>query len=129
MSAPVTAPFFRRVVALFIDWTSSSLLVGLFFNIPAEISDQYFKQLSFERSWLVMDVFIGSQILFIWLFGYTLGQRLLGLRVVSLTSKRPSLLRVAYRTLLLVLIVPAFITDSASRGLHDRAAKTAIIRR
>lgn len=129
MDAPVTAPFFRRVVAIFIDWTAASLLVGLFFRIPDGISDSYFKQLSFERSWLVMDVFIVSQILFIWLFGYTLGHRVLGLRIVSLNAKRPSLLRVCYRTLLLVLVVPAFITDSMSRGVHDRAAKTAIIRR
>lgn len=128
MSSTATAPFLRRLVALFLDWTISSILVGAFFRVPAGISDQEFKRLSFEQSWLVMDTFILTQVLFIWLLGYTVGQRLLGLRVVSITAKRPSLLRVIYRTLLLVLVVPAFITDSSSRGMHDRAAKTAIIR-
>jgi hypothetical protein len=33
------------------------------------------------------------------------------------------------RTVLLCLLIPAFITDRDQRGLHDRAAGTVLVRR
>ena len=35
---------------------------------------------------------------------------------------------VALRTALLLLLVPALITDRDGRGLHDRAAGTVVVR-
>ncbi len=63
------------------------------------------------------------------LAGQTPGMRLLGLRVVRLDDGgRPGLVPAALRTALLVLLVPAVITDGAGRGLHDRAAGTVVVR-
>lgn len=70
------------------------------------------------------------------LVGQTAGMRMLRLRVVPLradTRSRvgpaaPRLVPVALRTALLLLLVPAVITDRDGRGLHDRAAGTVVVR-
>jgi hypothetical protein len=33
-----------------------------------------------------------------------------------------------FRTLLICLVIPAVITDMQSRGLHDRFAKTVVVK-
>ena len=62
------------------------------------------------------------------LTGQTPGMRLLGLRVQRLDRTRLDLVPAALRTALLVLLVPAVITDRDGRGLHDRAAGTVVVR-
>ena len=63
------------------------------------------------------------------LAGTTPGMWLFGLRVVRLDDGgRPGLVPAALRTALLVLLVPAVITDRDGRGLHDRAAGTVVVR-
>ena len=53
--------------------------------------------------------------------GSTPGKRLLGLRVVAVYGLgRLALWRVAVRTVLLGLAVPALVWDRDGRGLHDR---------
>jgi uncharacterized RDD family membrane protein YckC len=55
--------------------------------------------------------------------------RLLGLRVVRLgAGGRLGLLRAILRFALLCLLIPAVITDRDGRGLHDKAAGTAVVR-
>ena len=41
----------------------------------------------------------------------------------------PGFLSALARTILLCLVVPAVVWDSDGRGLHDRVAGTAIVRR
>jgi hypothetical protein len=41
----------------------------------------------------------------------------------------PNLLLAAVRTALLLLVIPAVVWDADGRGLHDRVAGTAIVRR
>ncbi len=65
------------------------------------------------------------------LTGQTLGMRLLRLRVVPLRDGGRAavpLVPTALRTALLLLLVPALITDRDGRGLHDRASGTAVVR-
>ena len=62
------------------------------------------------------------------LFGQTPGHRLLGLRLAHPTPEsRLGPWRALIRTALLVLLVPALITDADGRGLHDRLTKTAVV--
>ena len=63
-----------------------------------------------------------------WLTGASFGQRLLGLRVVLVSGDRVGIFRVALRTALLCLVIPAVVFDSEGRGLHDRAAGSRVIR-
>ena len=64
------------------------------------------------------------------LTGQSLGMRLFGIRVVRLTARdgAPGFLPAAIRTLLLILIVPALAFDRDGRGMHDKAADTAVVR-
>ena len=61
------------------------------------------------------------------LTGFTVGKRLLGIRVVRLDGRPVGLCWALVRTLLL-LVVPPLVTDGDLRGMHDRAANTVVIR-
>ena len=106
----------RRLGALVIDWLAC-LAISL-----AVFHTQRATQL-------------GTYILFgaeIWLLtaltGYTLGMRVLGLRVARIDGKPVGLGMGLLRTVLLLLVVPALVLDKDLRGLHDRAARTIVIR-
>lgn len=60
--------------------------------------------------------------------GASAGQRLLRMRIERIDG-RPVFLGTAFvRTALLLLLVPALVTDRDGRGLHDRAAGTVLLR-
>ena len=64
------------------------------------------------------------------LFTFTPGQFALGLRVVSVgRSPYVGLGRAFVRMLLVLLAVPALLTDADGRGLQDRLTNTAVLRR
>ena len=62
------------------------------------------------------------------LMGSSFGQRILGIRVVSLRTGRLDPARAALRTLLLCLVVPPLVFDRDQRGLHDKAANSVAVR-
>jgi uncharacterized RDD family membrane protein YckC len=103
----------RRFVAIVVDWLASigiSLVVfrGVSYGSP-------------ESSAAILLIFAGEVILLTWLTSASFGQRILGITVVRLDGSRLGLARVALRTLLICLVIPAVIYDSDGRGLHDRA--------
>ena len=59
--------------------------------------------------------------------GASAGQRVRGLQVVRLDGRPVGVARAALRTVLLLLLIPALIWDRDGRGLHDRAAGTAVL--
>jgi uncharacterized RDD family membrane protein YckC len=73
-------------------------------------------------------VFAVVQILFIPTIGGSPGHRILGMRVVQVNGAWVGLWRPVVRTVLLALVIPAVIWDPDQRGLHDKAAGTALIR-
>ncbi len=62
------------------------------------------------------------------LTGFTVGKRLLGLRVARLDGRPVGLYRSLVRTVLFLLVVPPLVLDGDLRGLHDKAAGTIVIR-
>ena len=60
--------------------------------------------------------------------GLTVGKRLLRIRAISTDGRPPGFKWAAVRTLLLLFVVPACLTDRDLRGLHDRAANTIVVR-
>ena len=68
----------------------------------------------------------------IWLLtaltGFTVGKRLLGIRVARLDGKPVGFGWSLVRTILLLAVVPPLVNDSDLRGLHDRAANTVVVR-
>jgi len=58
----------------------------------------------------------------------TVGKRLLGIRVMRLGGRPVGFGWALVRTILLLAVVPALVTDRDLRGLHDRAADTIVVR-
>lgn len=135
--AGALAPVGRRVVALVIDWMACLLISGAFFA-----ADPSAFLLSRGNPWATLGIFALENVLLVGSIGNTLGHRLLGLRVRRVFPDRPAdkadpvwasaapgFLSALVRTVLLCLVVPAAVWDSDGRGLHDRVAGTAIVRR
>ncbi len=102
----------RRLGALFIDW-----LLCMIISVAA-----------FHTQYWTIAVFAVEVYLLTALTGFTVGKRLLGLRVVRLDGKPVGLWWAFIRTLLLLFVVPPLIFDGDLRGLHDKAANTLVIR-
>lgn len=102
-----------RLLALFIDNALSQLIA---------------RALTLEGILAPFLIFAAEIVVFTWLVGGSAGQRLLRLRVASLTKARLTLLDVVVRTILMLLVVPAVIYDRDQRGLHDRAVGSVVVR-
>lgn len=111
----------RRLLAILIDWFAS-LGVVLVILGPGRYVSTEFRLIQFA-------VFAGEIILFTWLISASFGQRLMRIVVVRLDGGRLGLWRCIVRTALICLVIPAVITDSDGRGLHDRAVGSVVIRR
>ena len=66
-------------------------------------------------------------VLTVGILGFTPGQAIVGIRVAPLNRTYVGLWAVP-RTLLIFLVIPALISNSDGRGLHDRACRTVVIR-
>ncbi len=102
----------RRLAALLIDWLASLVVSLVIFH---------------SAGWTLL-IFCIEVYLLTALTGFTLGKRLLGLRVARLDGKPVGFGWSLVRTLLLITVVPPLVSDRDLRGLHDRAANTIVIR-
>jgi len=127
LGAPIEGPgsmagLGRRVAALIVDWLLAYGLAGL--GLTAGLVSTSFLATAVLLIWLFLGVAA------VRLFGFTPGQYLLGLRVVSVDNRvHVGSGRAAVRGLLIALIIPALFTDSDGRGFSDRLTATAVVRR
>ncbi|MGH3118035.1 MAG: RDD family protein [Streptomyces sp.] len=113
------APLGRRFGALFIDWAIAAL-IGYALLAGGDPGA--------ANNW-ALSVFLVMSFLTVGTVGSTPGKLLLRLRVVSVEGRgRLTLWRVAVRTVLLGLAVPALIWDRDGRGLHDRLSGAVQVR-
>lgn len=117
---PTAAGFGRRALAIVVDWTASMLVALVWLG-----ADQY---ATTEYQFTTLAVFFGEITIFTWLTGASFGQRLTGVRIRSIDGGRVSLPRLAARTALICVVIPAVVYDSDGRGLHDRAARSIAVR-
>jgi uncharacterized RDD family membrane protein YckC len=111
----------KRILALIIDWAAAILVVQVIPNGP-----EYGTQ---SNSLLTLLIFAIEVALFTWMMGSSFGQRIVGIRVRDFrTDKNPTLLQSLFRTFLIVVLIPPLLADSEGRGLHDRLAKTKLIK-
>jgi uncharacterized RDD family membrane protein YckC len=102
----------RRLGALLIDWLLCSVIaISAFHN----------------QLWTIA-VFAVEVYLLTAMTGFTVGKRLLGLRVVRLDGRPVGFGWSLMRVLLLLAVVPPLALDKDLRGLHDKAANTVVIR-
>lgn len=110
----------RRLAALTIDWSLAILTSALF--LPPFAS-------SLGPSALRLGVFVLEVSLLTALTGSSMGQKIVGLRVVSWPDQlfiSPG--RALTRTILIALVIPAVVYDSDGRGLHERLTQTTVVR-
>lgn len=112
--------FGRRAGALFIDWICCALVAQLMFP-------QY--TYGSGRSAInTLLVFFVVKSLFTWLGGATPGQRILGIRVISLDGNIIQPWWALLRTLMVCLVVPAVVWNRDGRGLQDLICRTVVVR-
>jgi uncharacterized RDD family membrane protein YckC len=102
----------RRLGALLIDWLLCEAIAVA----------------AFHSQFLTIAVFAVETYLLTALTGFTVGKRLLGLRVVRLDGRPVGLIWSLVRTLLFLAVVPPLVFDVDLRGLHDKAAHSVVIR-
>lgn len=104
--------FGSRLIALVIDWLLCEIIA-----ITA-----------FHSEYLTIAVFAVETYVLTALTGFTVGKRIVGVRVARLDGKPVGFLWALVRTLLFLCVVPPLVYDRDLRGLHDRAANTIVIR-
>ena len=112
-----------RVLAFVLDLAAGALIGGL---LRVFVTDPTPGQ----RTLAVNAAFALEVLILTALTGRSLGMGIVGIRVVRLADRNgvPGFLPAAIRTALLILLVPALILDRDGRGLHDKAAGTAVLR-
>lgn len=125
------ATFGRRLVAIAIDWGLCQLIA------LAILGDRW--GTGGSDSFVPLAIFGLENLLLVSTVGYTVGHRIMGLRVVRVSvnnrsaptawvASLPGLVAGTIRTALLCLAIPALVWDRDGRGWHDRLAKTMILR-
>jgi uncharacterized RDD family membrane protein YckC len=120
------APLGTRVVAFAIDAVLCGLVARLFFPV------RDLERVDASASLAPLVVFAVVYVLGLSLTGQTPGMRLRRLRVVPADPQaRPApaigFVPAALRTALLMLLLPAAVSDADGRGLHDRAAGVVVV--
>ena len=110
----------RRIVGFCIDWVASGLIALLL--LPQ------FGYGSVEAWFPTAGIFVVEASVLTWLTGASFGQRIVRLQVMSVDGGRVPLWRLALRSALICLVIPAVVYDNDGRGLHDRAAGTMVVR-
>jgi uncharacterized RDD family membrane protein YckC len=107
----------RRVIALVIDWTMSRLIASLI--------GPY---LSIQTDFNTLVIFYLEVTLLTILLQASAGQRIMAVKVVTYPEQlRVSTTKVALRTLLICLVIPAVFTKEG-RSLHDFLTNTQTVR-
>lgn len=118
-----TASWGRRILALFVDWLASTLVVVAMVGL-----DDY-TDASGPESFYVLVVYVVEAALFTWLVGGSFGKVATRLRVVPVDGRLRPLnpLRLLVRQVLVALVVPPLVFRPDGRGLHDLFAGTATV--
>jgi len=107
----------RRVGAIFIDWLLCTFIVVALI-----------KPTSADVGYYTLLIFAGQDFVLTSLTGFTVGKRLLGIRVARLDGKMIGPLWGLLRTVLLLTVITPLFLNQDQRGLHDRASNTVVVR-
>jgi uncharacterized RDD family membrane protein YckC len=115
----------RRAIALLVDWLLCYLIASsIVGHSVVAVTDAHYQQ----AQWLTLLLFAVEVYVLTAISGLTVGKRVLGLRTIRTNGDRPGFKWAALRTLLLLFVIPACLSDRDLRGLHDRAADTIVVR-
>lgn len=108
------ASILRRIIAFFIDWYLCWGLLTL-----AGLGDQ---------SWLLLIVVYLYMSLLVGFGGHTVGHMIVGAQVQTLDGHPAGFATAFLRSFLVMLVLPVFMMDKDTRGVHDRIRHTALVR-
>ncbi|MGJ9414457.1 RDD family protein [Aeromicrobium sp. CF4.19] len=109
----------RRLLALLVDWVIALFTASLITGTPVYGAEA-------GSSFVTLGVFFVQVWLLEGLLGFTVGKRLLRMRVEGPGRGPIGLGRSAIRAALLCLVIPALIQNDDGRGFHDIAAGSRI---
>ena len=117
-----TASWARRILALFVDWIASTLVV-----IAVVGWEDY--QGGNTSSFIVLGVFVLESAVLTALVGGSFGQVATRLRVVRSDGRTGNVdpLRALARQVLIALVIPPLVFRQDGRGLHDLMAGSAVV--
>ena len=120
------APMGRRLPALIVDWLLCALIASSLTGhvLFGGATDKHY----FASQYATLGLFVLEVYLLTAVSGLTVGKRLFRIRAISTDGRPPGFKWAAVRTMLLLFVIPACITDRDLRGLHDRAADTIVVR-
>jgi len=104
----------RRSLALALDWAIALMVSGAFFGGDNTATLSFFML----EQWLLVAT-----------LGNSFGHLAAGLKVQKLDGGHVGLVSSLVRIGLILLVIPAVIWDADNRGLHDKAARTILVRR
>jgi len=118
-----TASWGRRILALFVDWIASTLVVIAFVGI-----DEYGEPGSPAQLYTLL-VFVIEAAVLTWLLGGSFGKLVTGLRVVPARGRGrlTNPLTLLARQAAIALVIPPLVFKEDGRGLHDVLAGTATV--
>jgi uncharacterized RDD family membrane protein YckC len=118
-----TASWARRILALFVDWFASTLVVIFVLGGVQAWSE------SRASGFYVLGVFVLETAVFMSLMGGSFGQVATRLRVVRASGDRRPIdpVRALLRQALIALVIPPLVFRPDGRGLHDLAAGSATV--
>lgn len=108
----------RRLGGIAIDWAASYVIAVAIYGFGAD-----------GVGLTTLLIFAFETIALTWLITGSFGNTIVGVQILSVSGARLPLWRIALRTLLLCLVIPAVVMDSSGRGWHDRAAGSQAFRR
>jgi uncharacterized RDD family membrane protein YckC len=115
----------RRLIALIVDWVLCYLIASSIVRHNVfTVTDARYQ----DAQWVALLIFIVEVCLLTAVSGLTVGKRLLGIRAIRTDGSTPGFKWAALRTVLLLFVIPACLSDRDLRGLHDRAADTIVVR-
>ena len=77
---------------------------------------------------IINGVFIVEVAILVGLTGFSIGKRIMGLRLINPDGRPIGVLRALLRTVLLSLVIPAIVMTDDKRGLHDLAAGSKVVK-
>ncbi len=117
-----SAPFGRRLLALVIDW----IVAALSATALTEVSYPPDNPL---QNLVITGFFVAEVGLLVGLLGYSIGKRVVGIRVENPDGGPVGLGWGLLRTALVCLVIPAIVRNKEGRGLHDIVTGSREVRR
>ena len=116
-----TPSLLRRLGALLIDWIVASLSA-------AALAGTHYPPDDIKENLVITAFFVVEMSLLTGLLGFSIGKRILGLKVENRDGRPIGLVRAFVRSLLICLVIPAIVMTDDKRGLHDLAAGSRVAR-